>query len=143
MKNLITIALVLFTTGLFAQNSTVAPTNPDSTIQPLSIPVQFAVEDTVNKKSYTIILAQVKETEYIFQYAEDWKVNKAEVNRKFAAYKPLVQTYELISPGTWRFTIIEGLIDPNEVFQDFVSVIMYPYMEQMGRTLNKKVDKKK
>lgn len=136
MKNLITIIALLFTTGLFAQKQ-------DSTIQPISVPIQFGVEDTVNHKTYSIILAQMKDTEYIFQYAEDWNVNKAEVNRKFAAYKPLVQTYELVSPGTWRFTIIEGLIDPNEVFQDFVSVIMYPYMEQMGRTLNKKVDKKK
>ncbi len=131
MKNLIAITLVLFTTGLYAQK-------PDSTIQPLSIPVQFAVEDTITKKVYSTILAQMKETEYIFQYSPDWNVNKAEVNRKFAAYKPLVQTYELISPGTWRFTIIEGLIDPNEVFKDFVYILMDPYLDAIMPTINKK-----
>ncbi len=136
MKNLIIIIAVLFTTGLYAQDNTV--TKPDSTIQPLSIVVQFAVEDTITKKSYTIILAQMKETEYIFQYSPDWNINKAEVNRKFAAYKPLVQTYELVSPGTWKFSIIEGLIDPNEVFKDFVYVLMDPYLDAIMPTLNKK-----
>ena len=131
MKNLIIIITVLFTTGLFAQKQ-------DSTIQPLSIPIQFAVEDTISNKIYSIVLAQMKETEYIFQYSSDWNINKAEVNRKFAAYKPLVQTYELVSPGTWKFQIIEGLIDPNEVFKDFVYVLMDPYLDTVLPTLNKK-----
>ena len=131
MKNLIIIITVLFTTGLFAQKQ-------DSTIQPLSIPIQFAVEDTISNKIYSIVLAQMKETEYIFQYSSDWNINKAEVNRKFAAYKPLVQTYELVSPGTWKFSIIEGLIDPNQVFKDFVYVLMDPYLDAIMPTLNKK-----
>ena len=131
MKNLIIIILVCFTTGLYAQKQ-------DSTIQPLSIPVQFAVEDTISNKVYSIVLAQMKETEYIFQYSSDWNINKAEVNRKFAAYKPLVQTYELVSPGTWKFSIIEGLIDPNQVFKDFVYVLMDPYLDAIMPTLNKK-----
>lgn len=131
MKNLIIIITVLFTTGLYAQKQ-------DSTIQPLSIPVQFAVEDTISNKVYSIVLAQMKETEYIFQYSSDWNINKAEVNRKFAAYKPLVQTYELVSPGTWKFSIIEGLIDPNQVFKDFVYVLMDPYLDAIMPTLNKK-----
>ena len=136
MKNLIIIILVCFTIGLYAQNNTDA--RQDSIIQPLSIPVQFAVEDTISNKVYSIVLAQMKETEYIFQYSSDWNINKAEVNRKFAAYKPLVQTYELVSPGTWKFSIIEGLIDPNEVFKDFVYVLMDPYLDAIMPTLNKK-----
>jgi len=141
MKNLIIIIAVLFTTGLFAQNNTVA--KPDSSIQPLSIPVQFAVEDTTNKKEYTIILAQITETEYIFQYSPDWNINKAEVNRKFAAYKPLVQTYELVSPGTWKFTIIEGLLDSNEIFRDFVYAITDPYLDAIKPGFNRKAPVKK
>jgi hypothetical protein len=136
MKNLITIIALLFTTGLFAQKQ-------DSTIQPISVPLQYSIKDTVNNKVYGFVLAQIKENEWVFQYSNDWQLSNREVNNKLASYKPLIITYDMTSHSTWKFTTIDQLIDPDTVFADMILSMMYPYMEQMGRTLNKKVDKKK
>lgn len=131
MKNLITIIALLFTTGLFAQKQ-------DSTIQPISIPIQYAIEDTVNNKTYTFVLAQLKDKEWVFQYSADWKITNKEVNTKLASYKPLITTYDLTSQDSWKFTSIEGLMDADTIFADMIVAIMYPYLRSIEPTINKK-----
>ena len=139
MKFILFLLLVLTTTLAAAQSP--APAKVD-TVAPYYV-IQYEVKDTVNNQVYAFVLYHTNQpNQYIFAYSGNWGLNKAAINKRFAAYNPIAYDYTAVQDNTWQFNVAPALIDPDEIFSNFVVSLMYAPIERLNEVINKKAVKK-